>query len=154
MKKPQPTVNARLPSGGWCAMTLGQKLSPKSMNTTSTLSDKRLKVIAVVSLTLLTVLIVTSFVLYWRVQNLQNSQPVVKVHGFYEFCEALAPEGGVVDLRVSREKDLAVVTVTAGSEAEFTRLKDLVTFSMLTTAASVEVRYGDQTYRYAPPAIP
>lgn len=124
------------------------------MSTTTKLNFNRLRVIAASSLILVIALMVTSFLLYYRVQNLQNSRPIVKAYGFYEFCEALAPVGGSVGLRVDRGTEPLTVSVTARSEAEFSRLKEFVASSMLTTAASVEIRFGDETFRYAPPAVP
>ena len=124
------------------------------MSASTKLGYKRLRAIAVSSLVLLIALVVTSFLLYYRVQNLQSSRPVVEAYGFFQFCEALAPPGGSVDLKVDRGREPFTVLVTAQSAAEFSRLKELVTSSMLTTAASVEIRFGEERFRYAPPAIP
>ncbi|MBB5353137.1 hypothetical protein HNR46_003390 [Haloferula luteola] len=88
----------------------------------------------------------------YRVQNLQASRPVVKVYGFFEFCEGLAPLSGTVGLTVDRSTDPLTVSVTVTSETEFTRLTDFVTSMMLTTAASVGVGLGEETFRFAPPA--
>ena len=112
---------------------------------------RRLRLIAVASLLMLVVTLSASFLLYYRSQNLKNT-PVVKVYGFYEFCETLAPRSGAVEISVTR--DPLAVSVTTGSEAEFERLKALVTSSMLTTAASFEIQFGDKVFRYAPPALP
>jgi hypothetical protein len=46
------------------------------------------------------------------------------------------------------------MSVDATSEAEFERLRELVSSSMLTTAASVEIHFQGETFRYVPPAIP
>jgi hypothetical protein len=121
-----------LPFPPWISSRLRQYII--AMKATKRLMPyRRLRVIAVVSLSILVVTLSASFLLCYRSQNLKSSMPGVKVYGFYEFCEALAPRSGVVEISVTR--DPLAASVTTGSETEFERLKALVKSSMLTTAA-------------------
>jgi hypothetical protein len=122
------------------------------MKTESTAECLKLRVIARVSLPLLAITTLTSFAFYYRMRNLEGFRPVAEVYGFYEFCEALAPEGGTVAISVRR--DPLLVTVNAASAEEYERLQEKVTSSMLTTAGAIEIRFEDRVFRYVPPAVP